>query len=221
MKEELKKELEVGIMYQNQNNISMAIESFNNIINEHPECIEAHWRLVQALTSAKEYEKAIITCKSLIDAYPNYKTDESLHKDFSYIFLGLGNAYFGIDDKQNGIASYNISKELGNPIFDEISKIAQSSSVKKQNSANHGKQKEGCYIATACYGSYETVELLTFRKFRDEVLRQTILGRSFIMFYYFLSPYLVKLIGNNVKITRFIKQYLDEFYIYLSEKNKK
>src|SRR5690606_36632134 len=34
------------------------------------------------------------------------------------------------------------------------------------------KLKEGCYIATACYGSYEHPDVLILRRFRDKVLSQ-------------------------------------------------
>ena len=48
--------------------------------------------------------------------------------------------------------------------------------------------KEGCYIATAVYGSYEAPRVLTLRRFRDDTLRATSLGRWFIRTYCRLSP---------------------------------
>lgn len=52
--------------------------------------------------------------------------------------------------------------------------------------------KGGCYIATAVYGSYEAPEVLTLRRFRDEQLSATRVGRSFIRTYYRISPALAK-----------------------------
>lgn len=45
------------------------------------------------------------------------------------------------------------------------------------------KKKEGCYIATAVYGSYDSPEVLELRKFRDATLRRSALGRCFIRTY--------------------------------------
>ena len=41
------------------------------------------------------------------------------------------------------------------------------------------KKKEGCYIATCVYGSYDCPEVLILRQFRDERLKQNAAGRQF------------------------------------------
>ena len=56
---------------------------------------------------------------------------------------------------------------------------------------------EGCYIATCVYGSYGAPEVLTLRRFRDEILKKHMLGRMFIRCYYAISPYLVKWFGKS------------------------
>lgn len=56
--------------------------------------------------------------------------------------------------------------------------------------------KQGCYIATCVYGSYDCPEVWTLRRFRDNNLKKTLIGRVFIKFYYATSPLLVKLLGN-------------------------
>jgi tetratricopeptide (TPR) repeat protein len=45
-----------------------------------------------------------------------------------------------------------------------------------------------CYIATAVYGSYEAPEVLILRRFRDNFLAPSAIGRLFIKVYYFISP---------------------------------
>jgi len=50
------------------------------------------------------------------------------------------------------------------------------------------QKKEGCYIATAVYGSYNHDKVLILRKFRDETLQPLLIGRFIIKFYYLLSP---------------------------------
>ena len=58
-------------------------------------------------------------------------------------------------------------------------------------------KKEGCYIATAVYGTYDAPEVLVLRHFRDSVLSSHCLGRLFVKCYYAVSPVLVKYLGNN------------------------
>lgn len=67
-------------------------------------------------------------------------------------------------------------------------------------------QKEGCFIATACYGNYNSPEVLEFRKFRDNILIKSLVGKYFIKVYYRISPKLVKLIGTENDLTENIKK---------------
>jgi tetratricopeptide (TPR) repeat protein len=69
--------------------------------------------------------------------------------------------------------------------------------------------KEGCYIATAVYGSYEAPEVMVLRKFRDEVLTQSLLGRVFIKTYYLISPPFADLLKGAKKINMMVKFLLD------------
>jgi len=76
--------------------------------------------------------------------------------------------------------------------------------------------KEGCYIATACYGSYESKELIVFRKFRDNKLKKSILGLLFIKIYYSISPLLVRFLFKKKSFNLFVRKYfLDKIYFFL------
>lgn len=46
----------------------------------------------------------------------------------------------------------------------------------------------GCFIATACFGSYDSPQVNVLRRFRDGTLASLPLGRSFINWYYKHSP---------------------------------
>lgn len=54
-----------------------------------------------------------------------------------------------------------------------------------------------CFIATAVYGSPSSPEVITFRKYRDEILLRSKCGSALVDCYYFISPTLAKLISKS------------------------
>ena len=71
------------------------------------------------------------------------------------------------------------------------------------------KVKEGCFIATAVYGNSEAPQVLTLRKFRDERLTRTVLGRHVTALYYVISPALAQRLQNLPLLKRIVKAALD------------
>lgn len=71
------------------------------------------------------------------------------------------------------------------------------------------EEKQGCYIATAVYSSYDCPQVWTLRRFRDEVLRQKRWGRAFVKQYYRISPLLVEKYGEKKWFNCFWKCILD------------
>jgi DnaJ-class molecular chaperone len=79
--------------------------------------------------------------------------------------------------------------------------------------------KNGCYIATACYGSYDAKEVKVFREFRDKALQTNFAGRLFVKSYYSISPMLAEKLKTKPRINLFIrKAVLDNLYVALKEK---
>lgn len=75
--------------------------------------------------------------------------------------------------------------------------------------AQHGiKGKEGCFVATACYGDYDAPEVMILREYRDNTLAKTMLGRMFIGVYYRTSPPLAQMIANSDRSKRFVRHCL-------------
>lgn len=74
----------------------------------------------------------------------------------------------------------------------------------KQNSSS-GK---GCFIATACYGDYDAPQVLLFRRFRDESLLSSGLGRKMVDLYYWLSPPLARKLSSHPAIAECIRNIL-------------
>ena len=70
------------------------------------------------------------------------------------------------------------------------------------------KKTEGCFIATACYDDYDAKEVLVLRRYRDNVLQQTKVGRLAVRVYYQVSPALADYIRNKSYFKRIVRQYL-------------
>lgn len=68
---------------------------------------------------------------------------------------------------------------------------------------------DGCYVATAVYGSYDCPQVWTLRRYRDVVLRKTQWGCLFVSFYYAISPFFVRHFGNSAVIKKIWKYPLD------------
>ncbi len=58
-------------------------------------------------------------------------------------------------------------------------------------------RSRGCFIATAAYGSSIAKEVIVLRNFRDNVLLQTSVVRTFVSSYYEISPPLANYIGEH------------------------
>ena len=86
-----------------------------------------------------------------------------------------------------------------------------------RRSSTSGSSSDGCYIATAVYGSYDCPEVWTLRRFRDEVLRASVLGRLFIRGYYAVSPGLAKHLGSKPLFQKPVKMALDSFVSHLKK----
>ena len=76
---------------------------------------------------------------------------------------------------------------------------------------------EGCYIATMAYGDYEHPQVIELRKFRDQILTKSFLGRVFIKVYYKTSPFMVKKLKDKKRINIKIMKLLDKFIYKITE----
>ncbi|MCA9645993.1 MAG: hypothetical protein KC492_35125 [Myxococcales bacterium] len=54
------------------------------------------------------------------------------------------------------------------------------------------KRSGGCYVATAVYGSYDCPDVWVLRRFRDQTLMNTVMGRALVRVYYATSPFAVR-----------------------------
>ncbi|HEU5378433.1 MAG TPA: CFI-box-CTERM domain-containing protein [Ktedonobacteraceae bacterium] len=68
---------------------------------------------------------------------------------------------------------------------------------------------DGCFIATAVYGSYEAEQVLALREFRDRKLAPYGLGRLLINWYYFVGPPLAEFVETFPLVKKPVKYVLD------------
>ena len=68
--------------------------------------------------------------------------------------------------------------------------------------------RQGCFIATAAYGSYLAPHVQTLRKFRDDILLQFPAGKWLVTQYYTYSPDMAELIENNDTLKQFTRALL-------------
>lgn len=81
--------------------------------------------------------------------------------------------------------------------------------------------KQGCYVATCVYGSYDCPQVWTLRRYRDDTLARSWYGRAFIKVYYIVSPSLVKCFGNTKWFKKMWRGRLDRMVNELNNKGVK
>lgn len=79
------------------------------------------------------------------------------------------------------------------------------------------RQSEWCYIATCVYGSYDCPNVWVLRRYRDEILGKSTIGRLFIRTYYAISPHMVSRFGKTVLFQRTFRTILNRLVANLQE----
>ena len=159
--------------------------------------------------STSEYDTSSF-CK-LTKSYPQFS-------DFLYIrriltFLSELNILEG-PDTYSAFYSYYYNESLFscctlNQLYEIIDGETTTEDIIKSFST--GPNSNGCYIATCVYGSYDCPEVWTLRRYRDQVLRRSILGRGFIKVYYAISPKLVARFGQRDSFQKINRRILDNW----------
>lgn len=67
----------------------------------------------------------------------------------------------------------------------------------RAQAGSSAQKSGGCYVATYVYGTYDCPELWALRRWRDESLQCSPVGRAFIRAYYAVSPVVIARLGGS------------------------
>ncbi len=134
------------------------------------------------------------------------------NREFKFATKDLINQYASFLTKNPQL---NLSLRIEDSILEDNFNQAESYLNRMLNDVK--SNNAGCYIATMAYGDYDHPQVLKLRYFRDYYLSKTLLGRSFIKFYYFISPKMVQVFQNKKGLNHFIRKSLDVFIKIISK----
>lgn len=144
---------------------------------------------------------------NLIGGYKNYDAKGHRTGDSHQNMWG-GYNHYDMKGNKTGYSSPNLFG--GYDHYDSKGKRISSSDPGVFNDYSNSSS-DGCYIATCVYGSYDTPEVWTLRRFRDRYLGARVWGRAFIRAYYAVSPKLVSVFGKAQWFRKFWLSALDRF----------
>ena len=87
---------------------------------------------------------------------------------------------------------------------DYVDKLATSYGIRTTTNDGGGS----CFVATACYGDYNSLEVLILRHYRDEKLLTTYGGRLFVKLYYAFSPAIAAQLAKSAQLKQIVRTYL-------------
>jgi len=173
-----------------------------------------------------EIKKCLADCQSIVNTFQDNAERELANQQIVSQLGEIGYVFFENTAQSKKelllLEPINGSSLLEDykSVFDKLDTItiAASNNVdylnakkKFNNLANELKPKGGCYIATMAYSDYDHPQVIELRKFRDEFLNKSYLGKKFIQYYYAYSPSLVEKLKDNQKVNQIVRKCLNLF----------
>ena len=142
---------------------------------------------------------------------------DTVRKQCTYQSTQIARDYLSNIEQTLGISIMTAQVKRHDPEFGN-SALTEYLNIKEYvaKAESEPKKKQGCYVATAVYGSYDCPQVWTLRRFRDERLASSVLGRVFIRCYYAVSPIFVKKFGSKNWFNRLFKNALDNMVTMLN-----
>jgi len=97
-------------------------------------------------------------------------------------------------------------------------KIYQTLKYKSEHPKEGIIANEGCFIATAAFGTPMAQEINTLRRFRDSKMAPNLIGRYFITLYYNASPPLARVIARSKNMKAFVRLNLKPIIRFLESR---
>lgn len=79
-------------------------------------------------------------------------------------------------------------------------------------------ERQGCFIATAAYGTPLAEEINVFRKVRDSYLVHREWGKELVSLYYTLSPPIAEIIERSAPLKKLVRTFLKPLVKFFKEK---
>lgn len=108
----------------------------------------------------------------------------------------------------------------GFPLSDDAAKAAEAikglamihdAAMEAASEEEEEEKKEGCFVATAIYGSYDCPQVVVLRHFRDRIVAKVPGGTALINLYYRHGPTLAERLTFHKNITKVFRWGLDVF----------
>ncbi len=136
--------------------------------------------------------------------------DENEQREYDYYRDG-NLARHGIE-----VHRYSNDEVLCHP-QETANKIYQTLKYKNEHPEQGIIANDGCFIATAAYGTPMAREIETLRQFRDSKMKSNLIGRYFITFYYETSPPLARIIARSKRMRAFARLSLNQVICFLNQ----
>ena len=82
-------------------------------------------------------------------------------------------------------------------------------------------QREGCFIATAAYGTPLAQEINVLRRFRDAYLVHKNWGKKLVSLYYTISPPIAEQIGKSESLKKVVRTFLNPVVKFFKKREEK
>jgi len=215
--------------------INKIASDINTLVVSYSKAATAHYNKYWELqSSAPEYWGRLIQCID-VEEYALGLISKSINQKNKNVYIAIlknmifycceiceTRKYKSGQNQYGNVYTYQWYKsELRGPIIQKYNRYVEE--IKKYDQSYipkpiKEKKKNGCYVATAVYGSYDCPQVWVLRRFRDDVLDERWYGKAFIKLYYYISPTIVKYFGKKEWFNNFFKDKLDKMIRKLQEK---